>query len=120
MNIATMLQTTASSSEKTTFICIDALDECMAGYRTKLLDSLNEILQRSPSTRLFVTGRPHIEGEVHRRLSARGTALRTTPRRDDIISYLDSRLDEDTMPDEMDSSLKADILKKIPDNISEM
>ena len=113
-----MLQTTVS--EKPTFICIDALDECVAGYRVKILDSLNQVLQRSPGARVFVTGRPHIEAEVGRRLSGRGTALRITPRRHDIISYLHSRLDEDTVPDAMDSSLKADILEKIPEDVSEM
>ena len=119
-DIVTMLQTTASASARPTFNCIDALDECVAGYRAKLLDSLNEILQQSPNARLFITGRPHIEGEVWKRLSARGTTIRVTPRRQDIISYLHRKLDEDTMPDAMDSNLKADILKKIPDNISEM
>ena len=115
-DIVKMLQTT--TSRKPTFICIDALDECVAGHRVKLLDSLNQILQRSPGTRIL--GRPHIKAEVGKRFSGRGRTLRITPRRHDIISYLRSRLDEDTMPDAMDSSLKADILKKIPEDISEM
>ena len=117
-DIVKMLQNTASI--KRTFICIDALDECVAGYRVKILDSLNQILQRSPGTRMFMTGRPHIEAEVGRRLSGRGTVLHITPRRHDIISYLHSRLDEDIRPDAMDSSLKADILEKIPEDVSEM
>ena len=37
--IVKMLQIT--SSEKRTFVCIDALDECVPGNRVKLLDSLN-------------------------------------------------------------------------------
>ena len=41
--IVNMLQTT--SSKKRTFICIDALDECVAEYRAKLLNSLNKSLQ---------------------------------------------------------------------------
>ena len=53
-----MMQTT--SSRKRTYICIDALDECAAGYRVKVLDSLNWILEKSLGTRIFVTGRPHI------------------------------------------------------------
>jgi len=60
--IVKMLQTIAG--ERPTFICIDALDECVAKYRIKLLNSLNQILQRSPGTRVFVTGRPHIQAEV--------------------------------------------------------
>ena len=117
-DIVGMLRATAS--EKPTFICIDALDECAAAYRVKLLDSLNQILQGSPGTRMFVTGRPHIQAEVERCLSGRVTTLRITPRRHDIISYLHSRLDEDTMPDAMDSGLRAAILEKIPQDISEM
>ena len=116
--IVQMLQNTASV--KRTFIFIDALDECAARDRIKILDSLNKILQSSPGTRMFVTGRSYIEAEVGKRLSGMVTAMRITPRRDDVVSYLHSRLDEDATPDAMDSSLKADILKKIPEDISEM
>jgi len=117
-DIVKMLQT--ATSKKPTFICIDALDECAARYRVKLLHSLDEVLQRSPGTRVFVTGRPHIQAEVEKCLSGRVTTIRITPKTHDIINYLRARLDEDTMPDAMDSSLKAEILKKIPQDISEM
>ena len=116
-DIVKMLQ--IATSERPTFICIDALDECGARHRVNLLDSLHQILQKSPSARIFVTARPHIRAEVGSRLSGRVRTLRITPRRDDIASYLHSRLGEDTMPDAMDSSLKADILEKILRNISE-
>ena len=117
-DIVEMLQTT--SSKKRTFICIDALDECAAGDRVKILNSLKQVLQKSPDTRIFVTGRSHIRVEIENRLSGRVASVLITPRRDDVIRYLHSRLAEDTMPDVMDCSLKADILKKIPDDISEM
>jgi len=117
-DIVKMLQNT--SSKKRTFICIDALDECLAGYRVKVLNSLNQILKKCPGTRIFVTGRPHIRAEMGRRLPGRVRSVSITPRRDDIIGYLHIRLDEDTTPDAMDSILEADILEKIPDNISEM
>jgi len=42
------------------------------------------------------------------------------PSRDDIIEYLRVRLDEDETPDAMDESLAADIMEKIPENMSEM
>ena len=42
------------------------------------------------------------------------------PRKDDIIEYLPARLDEDETPDAMDESLMAEILEKIPENMSEM
>jgi len=116
-DIVNMLHT---ASKNPTFICIDALDECVAGFRAKVLDSLNLVLQRSPGTRIFVTGRPQIQAEVEKRLSGRVITIRITPRRDDIISYLHARLGEDAKPGAMDSSLKADILKKIPEDVSEM
>jgi len=108
------------SSRKSTFICIDALDECAAGYRVKLLDSLNQILRESPDTRIFVTGRAHIRPEIGRCLPGRVTSVPISPKRGDIITYLHTRLHEDTTPDAMDNSLVADILKQIPDDISEM
>ena len=117
-DIIKMLQTT--SSEKHTFICIDALDECAAEYRVKILDSLHQILQKSPGLRIFVTGRPHIQPEIANRLSGRVTTIEIAPRRGDVTRYLRARLSEDTAPDAMDSSLEADILKKIPEDISEV
>ena len=117
-DIVKMLQ--AASSKKRTFICIDALDECVPEHRVKLLGSLNQILQESPATRIFVTGRPHIRPEIERRLAGRVTSLSINTKTDDIIRYLRSRLEEDTNPDAMDSSLEVDILKKIPEEVSEM
>ena len=117
-DLVKMLQ--ATSSKEDTFVCIDALDECVPEHRVKLLDSLNKILRKSPGTRIFVTGRPHIQPEIGRRLAGSVTSLSITPRRGDIITYLRSRLEEDTNPDAMDSSLEAEILRKIPENISEM
>ena len=117
-DVVKMLQTT--TCEKRTFICIDALDECAAGDRVKLLNSLKQIHQKSPETRIFMTARSHIRAEIGNCLSGSVTTIPITPRRDDIIRYLHSRLAEDTIPDAMDSSLEADILKKIPEDISEM
>jgi len=90
-DIVRMLQTT--SSKRRTFICIDALDECVPEHRVKLLNSLNEILQNSPGTRVFVTRRPHIQDEIGKRLSGRVVVIRITPRRSDIVKYLRNRLD---------------------------
>ena len=117
-DIVRMLQT--ASSKRRTFICIDALDECVPEHGVKLLNSLNKILQNSPGTRIFVTGRPHIQPEIERRLSGRVTSLSISTKRDDIIKYLHSRLEEDTTPEAMSSSLEAEILRKIPEDLSEM
>ena len=118
LDVVKMLQIT--SSKERTFICIDALDECVPDHRVKLLNSLNKLLDKSPGTRIFVTGRPHIGPEITRRLSGKVTSLSISTKRDDIIRYLHSRLEEDIIPDAMDSSLEAEILKKIPEDVSEM
>jgi len=117
-DIVRMLQTT--SSERRTFIFIDALDECAARCRVELLDSLHQILQKSQGTRIFLTGRSHIQAEIMNRLSGGVTTVSITPRRDDVTGYVRTMLDKDTNPDEMGSGLEVDILKKIPDDISEM
>ena len=118
LDIVKMLQIT--SSKERTFICIDALDECVPEHRVKLLDSLNKLLDKSLGTRIFMTGRPHIQPEIARRLSGKVTSLSISTKRDDIIRYLHSRLEEDIIPDAMDNSLEAEILKKIPEDVSEM
>ena len=117
-NIIKMLQTVTSTLR--TFICIDALDECAAAHRVKLLDSLKQILEKSPGTRIFIIGRPHIRAEVEKRLAGRVICVPVGPSRDDIIEYLRVRLEEDETPDAMDESLEADILEKIPEKMSEM
>jgi len=108
------------SSSRPTFICIDALDECMAEYRAKLLASLNQILHKSSSTRIFLTGRLQIRDEVEKHLAGRVVALSITPTSDDIIRFLQAKLKEDIMPDAMDKSLEAEIVKDIPGTVSEM
>ena len=117
-DIVKMLQLITSSQP--TFMVIDALDECTAVQRYRLFDSLKVILQKSPGTRVFVTGRPHIRTEVETRLAGRVASVSICPTRDDIISFLRFRLSEDETLDAMDESLEADILEKIPGNISEM
>jgi len=57
------------ASSRPTFVCIDALDECAGMERCRLLDSLKEILAESTGTRIFVTGRPHIQAEIESRLA---------------------------------------------------
>jgi len=113
-----MLQLITSSQN--TFICVDALDECAGAQRARFLDSMSEILAKSPGTRIFVTGRPHILAEAERRLVGRVISLSVGPTREDIITYLRARLRDDETPDAMDVSLEQDILEKIPENASEM
>ena len=118
VDLVKMLQVIASSQP--TFICIDALDECAGGERFRILESLKEIIEESWGARIFVTGRPHVRAEIESRLAGHVTSISLTPTRGDITRYLRVRLSYDETPDAMDENLKADILEKIPENISEM
>ena len=96
------------------------MDECTPEHRVKILESLDQILQKSPGIRIFMTGRQHIQAEIRKRLSGRVASIAVTPKKGDVIGYLRTRLKEDTNPDAMDSTLEAEILRKIPEDISEM
>ena len=101
------------------FICIDALDESTPKPRRELPESLREIIRVSANTRLFLTGRPHVGDEI---MKCFGKAARIpiSPSRNDIRSYLEMRLGSDTDPDVMDDELRADIMRIIPEKVSEM
>ena len=117
-DLVKMLQTVTSSLRL--YICIDALDECAAVHRVKLLDSLKLILEKSPRTRIFIIGRSHIRVEVEKRLAGRVICVLVGPNKDDIVGYLRARLDEDETPEAMDENLEAGIMSKIPEKLSEM
>jgi len=118
LDIVKMLQTITSSLR--TFVCIDAWDECAAVHRVKLLNSLKQILETSPRTRIFIIGRPHVRAEIEKRLAGRVITVSVGPNQNDIMEYLHLRLDEDDTPDAMDESLEEEILEKIPEKMSEM
>ena len=117
-NIVEMLQLITSSRK--TFMCIDALDECAGVEQARLFGSLKKILDKSPSTRIFATGRSHILAEIERRLAGNVTSVSVSPPEEDVITCLRSRLGEDQTLDAMDETLEAEILEKIPKNISGM
>ena len=108
------------ASARLTFICMDALDEYPARHRVKLLDLLNQVLQKAPAARLFLTGRPHIRDEVDEHLAGRAVTRSITPTENDIITFLRAKLKEDTMPHAMDESLEEEIIQNIPKTVSEM
>ena len=108
------------SSSRSTFICIDALDECPPGHLAKLLDLLNQILQRSPGARLFLTGRPHIRDEIDKHFGQRAATRSIAPTKNDITVFLRAKLKEDTMPGAMDESLEEQIIRRITETVSEM
>jgi len=101
------------------FICIDALDECLPKHQLELLGLLKDILEELPRTRIFVTGRPQVETEISRYFAA-NVIVPVGPKRDDIKRYLEKKLDMDTELEAMSPALRADILRIIPERISEV
>ena len=79
-----------------------------------------KIVDESPATRVFISGRSHIRSGVEKALGGRVVGLSISPTQSDVIGYLRARLGEDKTRDAMDESLEAEILEKIPQRISEM
>jgi len=117
-DLVKILKTTIASLPEV-FICIDALDECLPKNRRELLESLLDIVRASPTTRVFLSGRPHVRDEVKRCFIEVATISVVPPIRD-IERYLDMRLEKDTTPGAMDGNLRAEIMEVIPRKISQM
>ena len=101
------------------FICIDALDECLPKHLPELLESLRDIARWSPKTRIFLTGRPHVK-EAIQRYFAKAIVIPISPNQHDIRNYLEMRLDRDDEPEAINKDLRADIVRSIVDNMSDM
>ena len=101
------------------FICVDALDECLPKHLPELLGSLRDIVQESPKTRVFLAGRPHVMNDVQRYFSKVVVKL-ISPTTQDIRNYLEMRLDRDGEPEAMSDVLRADIIRIMQENISDM
>ena len=101
------------------FICIDALDECLPKHLLELLASLKDTLQGSRGTRIFFTGRPQVGAEIARYFTG-SVLVPISPKAHDIERYLKKKLEMDTESDAMSDTLRADILRVIPQRISGM
>jgi len=99
------------------FICIDALDECLLKHLPEILESLRDIVQESPRTRIFLTGRPHVWEDVQRYFS-KAVVIPISPNRGDIRNYVEMRLDRDSEPEAMSNDLRVDIVRVILEKIS--
>jgi len=109
----------AIASLRRVFICIDALDECLPKHLPELLESLRDIVRESPRTRIFLTGRPHVREDVQKYFTG-AIVIPINPNTGDIRNYLEMRLDRDAEPEAMSSGLRADIVRIIQEQISDM
>jgi len=69
--------------------------------------------------RISVTGRPQVKGEITRYFTT-GVVIPISPKTEDMKRYLENKLEMDKECDAMSDSLRADILRIIPQNISGM
>ena len=101
------------------FICIDALDECLPKDLPELLESLKEIVRESPRTRIFLTGRSHVNGVIQKYFRE-AVAIPVSPKEKDIRNYLEMRINKDDKEDAMNNELRADIVRTILEKMSDM
>jgi len=91
------------------FICIDALDQFLPKHLPEFLEPLRDIVREPPRTRIFLTGRPHVQENI-RRYFPRMLVIYVKPNTGDIRNYLEMRLDRDLDSEAMSHSLRADIM----------
>ena len=97
---------------KRAFICIDAIDELEPKVLQQLLNVFKVLVTKN--IRLLLTGRDHIESEVHKH-------LRVTPQykvmvsasHEDIQEFIKQQIMDDLNPDAMDEALAKDIVDTI-------
>ena len=84
-----------------------------------VLESLAQILQECRCIRIFITGRSQICSEVERKHDGAVTFIFIRTTEDGILGFLRKKLMSDTAPNLMSSTLKAEIMKSIPEINSE-
>src|SRR5207237_9268823 len=102
------------------FICVDALDECLEKHLPEFLRSLYTISQWSPKIRLFITGWPHIHREIEKHFVGGAQFVEIKPTMEDIMKYLQMMLDNDPEPEAMTAELKAELMKRVSETISDV
>jgi len=113
-----VLKTTIASLPPV-FICIDGLDECLPKRLLELLESLRDIVRECPTTKIFLTGRPHIWADIQRYFT-KAVVVPFSPNTDDIRNFVEMRLDRDAEPEAMSDDLRADIVRVILEKKSDM
>ena len=102
---------------KYAFICIDAIDELEPKVRHQLFNVLEDLVTNN-NTRIFLTGRGHVEGEVQKHFKvAQEHTVNISASQHDIREFVRHNIKEDHYlnPDAMDTLLA----KGIEDAITE-
>ena len=98
------------------FICIDAMDELEQETQLSFLKSVAKVVHGSSghhAPRLFLTGRPHIQTNVHKHLGVGEEALITiTANEADIRRFMEIQIAESDS-EAIDAKLKEEIMETI-------
>ena len=110
------------SSIERVYICLDAMDELLPGNRSELLRALQEIIRDASNIRLFLTGRPHIRGELNKYITEGAYIIHVVADQGDIARYVSRKIedDDDWDPGLMPDDLKYDMLETMMEKASEM
>ena len=95
---------------KRAFICIDAVDELEPRVLQHLLKVLKNLV--TDDTRLFLTGRDHIQSKIEKHLPQSYTAT-VSARQEDIQKFVEQQIMDDLNSDVMDEVLAKDIADAI-------
>ena len=97
---------------KCAFICIDAVDELEPQVQQQLLNVLKDL--GTNNTRLFLTGRQHIESEIQKCFQVEDKyRVIISPHCDDIQEFLLQQIRDDVIEGAMDEVLKKNIISVI-------
>ena len=97
---------------KRAFICIDAADELEPRVLQQLLKALKDFVTND--TRLFLTGRGHIESEIQKHLQVVPKYKASiSASQEDIDRFIEQQIMDDLNPDAMDEVLAKDIADAI-------
>ena len=112
----------ATGSIELVYLCVDAVDEVLQQHRSEFLRALGQIIRDAPNARLFLTGRPHIRGELDSHLTKQANVIHVVASQGDITKYLSQKIDDDRHrnPDLMTEELKNDIMKTMLEKTLEM
>ena len=110
------------SSIDRVYICLDAMDELLPRNRSELLRALREIIRDASNIRLFLTGRPHIRGELDKYITEEAYIIQVVADQGYIARYVTRRMedDDDRDPGLMTEDLRNDIMKIMLEKASDV
>jgi len=102
------------------YLCVDAVDELLPKNRSEFLRALRQIIRDAPNTRLFLTTRSCIRGELDQFLTVDPYTIKIVADQGDVARYLNHKMDNDRDPNLMSEDLRNDIMRTILGKASEM